>query len=45
MAIRQRMSKVGTPGEWTEVRIDNVEYDVEMNSNIFTQSSLGNPRE
>jgi len=45
VAIRQRMSKVGTPGEWTEVRIDNVEYDVEMNSNIFTQSSLGNPRE
>ncbi|MDH4047126.1 MAG: outer membrane lipoprotein-sorting protein [Gammaproteobacteria bacterium] len=44
VAIRQRMGKVDEPDEWTEVRIDAIEYGVELNDNVFTQSNLRNPR-
>jgi len=44
VAIRQRMSKVETPEEWTEVRMDAIEYDIELSDNVFTLSNLRNPR-
>lgn len=44
VAITQRMGKVEEPDNWTEVQIDAVDYDVELNDNIFTQSNLRNPR-
>lgn len=44
VAIRQRMGKVETPDEWTEMRLDAVDYDIELSSNIFTLSNLRNPR-
>lgn len=44
VAIRQRMSKVDNPGEWTEVRLDAIRYDIELGDNVFTQSNLRNPR-
>lgn len=44
VALQQRMSKVETPGEWTEVRIGAVDYDVELSDNVFTLSNLRNPR-
>lgn len=45
VASRQRMVKVGAEDEWTEIRIDSVEFDVEINDNVFTLSNLRNPRE
>jgi len=45
IAIRQRMTKTETEDEWTEFRIDGVEFDVEVSDNVFTRSNLQNPRE
>jgi len=45
LAIRQRMAKSETDDEWTEFRIDSVEFDVEISDNVFTRSNLQNPRE
>jgi len=45
LAIRQRMAKADTDDEWTEFRIDDVEFDVEISDNVFTRSNLQNPRE
>ena len=45
LAIRQRMAKAGADEEWTEFRIDSVEFDVKISENVFTRSNLQNPRE
>lgn len=45
VAIRQRMEKVDKPEEWTEIRVDSVEYDLELSDSIFTLSNLRNPRD
>jgi len=45
IAIRQRMAKTDAEDEWTEFRIDSVEFDVEISDNTFTRSNLQNPRE
>ena len=45
IATRQRMGKVETPDEWTEFRIDAVEFGVEISDSVFTRSNLQNPRE
>jgi outer membrane lipoprotein-sorting protein len=45
IALRQRMAKEDTDDEWTEFRIDDVEFDVEISDNVFTRSNLQNPRE
>ncbi len=45
IAIRQRMAKEDADDEWTEFRIDSVEFDVEISDNVFTRSNLQNPRE
>jgi outer membrane lipoprotein-sorting protein len=45
LAIRQRMSKQGTDDEWTEFRIDSVEFDITIADNVFTRSNLQNPRD
>ncbi len=44
IAARQRMAKVETEDEWTEIRVDTVEYDIELADNLFTLSNLRNPR-
>lgn len=44
VAIRQRMQKKDVGDEWTEIRLDAVEYDVELSESLFTLSSLRNPR-
>jgi outer membrane lipoprotein-sorting protein len=44
VAIRQRMQKVETDGEWTEVLLDAIEYDIEVGDSLFTLSNLRNPR-
>ena len=45
VALRQRMAKVDTPGEWTEIRVLDVEYDIDVPDSMFTLSNLRNPRE
>ena len=40
-----RMGKVDTPDEWTEMVVDDTEYDVEIPGNLFTLSNLRNPRD
>jgi outer membrane lipoprotein-sorting protein len=45
IAIRQRMVKAGEPDEWTEIRVESVQYEVDLKDSLFTLSSLRNPRE
>ncbi len=45
IALRQRMAKEDTDDQWTEFRIDDIEFDVEISDNVFTRSNLQNPRE
>jgi outer membrane lipoprotein-sorting protein len=39
-----RMSEVDTPEEWTEMVVNEIEFDVDLPANIFTLSNLRNPR-
>ena len=45
VAMRQRMGEIDAPDEWTEIRIDTVDYDIDIRDNLFTLSNLRNPRE
>lgn len=45
VAVHQRMEKVDSPDEWTEIIVDSVEFDVELSDNVFTLSNLRNPRD
>jgi len=45
VAMRQRMGEVDALDEWTEIRIDSIDYDVDIRDNLFTLSNLRNPRE
>ena len=45
IAQRQRMNKVESPDEWTEIRVDSVNYEVELKDSLFTLSNLRNPRD
>ena len=45
IAVQQRMEKVDAPDEWTEIIVDSVEFDIELNDNVFTLSNLRNPRD
>ena len=40
-----RMAREETPQEWTEVRTADVQFDLELPSNLFTLSNLRNPRQ
>ena len=42
VATRQRMSKVETPQEWTEIQVVSVDYTVELKDSLFTLSNLRN---
>jgi len=39
-----RMGEVDTPGEWTRLTAENVEFDLELPDELFTLSNLRNPR-
>ena len=45
IAVRQRMAHVETEDEWTEIRFDSIEFDVNLKDSLFTLSNLRNPRE
>lgn len=40
-----RMGKLETPGEWTEMRVSEIEFDLELPASVFTLSNLRNPRQ
>jgi outer membrane lipoprotein-sorting protein len=45
IAKRQRMAKADEPDEWTEIQVNDVEYEIEMKDSLFTLSNLRNPRD
>jgi outer membrane lipoprotein-sorting protein len=45
IAKRQRMSKADKPDEWTEIQVNDVEYELELKDSLFTLSNLRNPRD
>lgn len=45
IAKRQRMSKTDEPDEWTEIAVNEVEYEMELKDSVFTLSNLRNPRD
>ena len=40
-----RMAKLEQPGEWTEMAVDTIDFDVELPPGLFTLSNLRNPRQ
>jgi len=45
IASRQRMGKTDSPDEWTEISVDEVQYEIELKDSVFTLSNLRNPRD
>jgi hypothetical protein len=45
IATRQRMAKTDQPDEWTEIAVNEVEYELDLKDSLFTLSNLRNPRE
>jgi outer membrane lipoprotein-sorting protein len=45
VASVMRMQEVEKDGQWTEIRVDDVEFDIDIPANLFTLSSLRNPRQ
>ncbi len=45
IAKRQRMSKADEPDEWTEIQVNDVQYEVDLKDSLFTLSNLRNPRD
>jgi outer membrane lipoprotein-sorting protein len=43
-ALRQRMERIDRPYEWTELRVDAMDYEAQLDEKMFTLSSLRNPR-
>ena len=39
-----RMGRLETPDEWTEITVSAIEFDLDLPDNLFTLSSLRNPR-
>jgi len=45
IAKRQRMIKADEPDEWTEIQVNEVEYEIDLKDSLFTLSNLRNPRD
>ena len=45
IAKQQRMIKTDEPDKWTEIQVNDVEYEVDLKDSLFTLSNLRNPRE
>ena len=44
VALHQRMRKVDSPDEWTEIRVESAAYGIDIADSMFTLSNLRNPR-
>ncbi|MEH6583984.1 MAG: outer membrane lipoprotein-sorting protein [Halioglobus sp.] len=40
-----RMQEVEKPGQWTEMQVEDSQFDIPLPANLFTLSSLRNPRQ
>lgn len=40
-----RMQDVDKPDQWTEMRVDDIQFEIDLPANLFTLSSLRNPRQ
>ena len=40
-----RMGKQETPDEWTEMSVQNIQFDLSQAEGLFTLSNLRNPRQ
>jgi outer membrane lipoprotein-sorting protein len=45
IAKRQRMAKTDEMDEWTEISVNDVEYEIDLKDSLFTLSNLRNPRD
>ncbi|MEH6548940.1 MAG: outer membrane lipoprotein-sorting protein [Pseudomonadales bacterium] len=45
VATVMRMQEVDKPGQWTELRVLDNQFDIELSDNLFTLSNLRNPRQ
>ena len=45
VATRQRMAKTEVEDEWTEIYVEEMEFDIGLSDGLFTLSNLRNPRE
>jgi len=45
IAKQQRMIKTDEPDKWTEIQVNDVEYEVDLKDSLFTLSNLRNPRD
>jgi len=45
IATTQRMTKIETPDEWTEIVVKEAEFQINVSDNWFTRSNLRNPRQ
>lgn len=45
VASTMRMQEIDKPGQWTELRVDDTQFDIELPANLFTLSNLRNPRQ
>jgi outer membrane lipoprotein-sorting protein len=45
VASVMRMGKLESPGEWTEMKVSAIEFDLDLPANVFTLSNLRNPRQ
>jgi outer membrane lipoprotein-sorting protein len=45
IAKRQRMAKTDKPEEWTEISVNDVQYEIDLKDSLFTLSNLRNPRD
>ena len=45
VATVMRMQEVEKSDQWTEMRVDDAQFDVELPPNLFTLSNLRNPRQ
>ena len=45
VAKRMRIGKTEMPGEWTEMQVHDIRFDIELTDSLFTLSSLRNPRQ
>ncbi len=45
VAKTMRMATLDTPGEWTEIEVGSIEFDLALADSMFTLSNLRNPRQ
>ncbi len=45
VAARQRMSNIEKPEEWTEIIMETIDFDIDLNAQMFSLSNLRNPRQ